>query len=278
MGNEQKQYIHLITTLIKIRNSVKGFDSSITININDIDTGLIKDKEKLFEMLNNFKTDKILIDYERETIIRDYKINADDNNNITIYGSSIRKLELYAKNIMNNGTGLTKKYIKPLTLPPETIWEDITIKFKNKYEIEIYVKDKFLEIASNENMGCYKSNLNKEEDNSDKQWEFLQKLSVSNGNFDLNSLTNIKEKDSYKKYKEKLSDNLVVFFNIKEDPFYDYKEKDSYQTKFKIEPNPGLRHNGEILLECKDDIYDYVEEETNTDRISHKMKSNNPEY
>lgn len=172
----------------------------------------------------------------------------------------------------------TKKEITPCVLPEETIWEDITIEFKNDYDVEIYVKDELWETASNEDMGCYRSNLSNEENNSDKQWEFLQTLSMSEGSFNLNSLVDTKEKNKHKKWKEKLSNNLVAFFDIDDNPFYDCKEKDSYQTKFKIRPVPALRGNGEILCGCKDNIHNFTERETSTDKISHRKKRYLSEY
>ena len=171
-----------------------------------------------------------------------------------------------------------KKEITPCVLPEGTVWEDVTMKFKNDYDIEIYIKDKLLKTVSNEDIGCFKSNISREEDNSDTQWKFLQTLSMSEGNFNLNSLIGTKEKNKHKKWKEKLSNNLVNFFNIDDSPFYDCKEKDSYQTKFKIRPVPTLRGSGEILYGYKDNIRNFTEEETSTDKISHKIKSNNPEY
>ena len=73
--NDKGRYVYLINFLIKIRNSIDGFNSPVIVNFNDIDTGQIKDKEKLFEMLDNFKRDEVLVDYERKTVIEDYEID-----------------------------------------------------------------------------------------------------------------------------------------------------------------------------------------------------------
>jgi len=148
MGDEKKQYIYLITTLIKIRSSVKGFNSSISINFNNIDTGQIKDKKKLFEMLNNFKTDEVPVNYTQRTVIKDYEIDEKNNDIIIIRGSSIKKLKLYAEMIMGNKIDSTNRHIVSLLLPPETKWESITIKFKDGHDVDILIPGRSKAIQS----------------------------------------------------------------------------------------------------------------------------------
>jgi len=166
------------------------------------------------------------------------------------------------------------KKIKMIKLPSGTKWEDITIRFLNPYDIKIFVKNKIHSEINNEDMGCFL--LNKKDKEADLQWKFLKELSVSEGECDLQSKGSVHEKDKYKQYKRKLSLRLKKLFDTNEDPFYRYKDKNIYKTKFKIEPEPNLRGDGEIYGIKEDDgryndIHDEIERETRT-RENHKTK------
>ena len=134
-------------------------------------------------------------------------------------------------------------------------WKNITIRFLNSYDVKILVKNKLHTQANNEDMGCFC--LNKKDKDADVQWKFLQELSVSGGECDLRSKINVQEKEKYRQYKMKLSLNLKKFFNLNEDPFYEYRDKYIYKTKFRIEPEPDLRGSGEIY-ETKEEEKRYI--------------------
>ena len=143
--------------------------------------------------------------------------------------------------------------VKPsIKLPANTLWEDIKIRFKNQYDIEIYVKGKFLEKTSNDKMGLCKA----EDKKPDRRWEFLQKLStfsisksVKPTVEDIAYSLKVK-KDNCMKIKEKLSKKLQENFGIYEDAFYSYKDRGFYQTRFELKPEPELRGNGEVYRQA----------------------------
>jgi len=230
MGDEKKQYIYLITTLIKIRSSVKGFNSSISINFNNIDTGQIKDKKKLFEMLNNFKTDEVPVNYTQRTVIKDYEIDEKNNDIIIIRGSSIKKLKLYAEMIMGNKIDSTNRHIVSLLLPPETKWESITIKFKDGHDVDILIPGRSKAIQSSYiEMGF--QNLKTRRSNN--QWRLL--IILANNHRKL-SWNNPEAKDNLKKQKQLLSEKLKKYFNLVEDPFRLYREEKLYEIKLNLIP------------------------------------------
>jgi hypothetical protein len=143
-----------------------------------------------------------------------------------------------------------------INLPEKTSWEDITIKLLNIYDIEIYVKDKYFGKYSYKDIGLLRKNTKDKSPN--RQWEFLKELSSTEGEAQFNTRTNIKETDKYKQCKKKLSEKLKDFFDLEEDPFYEYKEKQTYKTKFTLLPPPDLRDYNEELWGTEDKKREYL--------------------
>jgi len=151
-------------------------------------------------------------------------------------------------------------------LPKDTAWEDITIEFQNKFDVKIFIENKFFRKSNNVKMGFYKGSTTEKGQN--KQWDFLLKLSVEkDGKFDIKSVYDLHEKERYRQQKLKLSGQLKHCFNKKDDPFYNADEVQCYQTKFKIKPIPELRGDGEVWNTTdkgrdKDEIKNTFDEQT----------------
>ena len=82
------------------------------------------------------------------------------------------------------------------------------------------------------------------------QWKFLYKLAQYSGDLTWIFTSYRKRVDSHpistpkaKKWKQRLSDALKDFFQIDEDPFYDYKMQKAYKTKFSLLPEPSNLKN-----------------------------------
>jgi hypothetical protein len=143
---------------------------------------------------------------------------------------------------------------KPIIeIPPRTTWEDIEIRFKNRYDIEIYIKGKFLKSVSFDMVGFSKEKTKDKE--PDKQWIFLEKLSIICENkkivkADIYSISKQLEtsKNNVMKIKEKLSRKLQYIFGLPGDPFCSYKEKGGYQPRFILRPIPTLRGRGDVYM------------------------------
>jgi len=154
----------------------------------------------------------------------------------------IKKSNLFINKINKNSSSLKNNLIIPIKLSLNTTWEEITLKFKNDYDIEIWYQKKYNRRLNNVEMGFAKGKNGV----ADKQWEFLKSLSISGGKFDLKSMAVIKQ-EKFRKYKEKLSARLKYFFSIDTEPFITDKKAGIYKTKFSIEPVPVLRGSGELF-------------------------------
>jgi hypothetical protein len=150
---------------------------------------------------------------------------------------------------------LIKNEAPLIKLPPKTIWEDIEIRFKNQYDVEIYYKGKFLKAASYEKLGFLRENT--KDKKPDKQWELLRLLAIiyaskeaTKVKADINILAqSLKiERNACMKIKEGLSKKLQRAFRLPQNPFYDYKEKGEYRTRFILKPESEFRGNGEIFI------------------------------
>lgn len=140
-------------------------------------------------------------------------------------------------------------------LPTNAMWEDIEIKFKDRYNVEVYYKKKFLKKTDHKEMGFYRTKT--KDENPDAQWQFLRTLSTFCAGKEEIKLTveeiaySLKiKKDNCMKIKEKLSKKLQENFGIYEDAFYNCKDKEGYKTRFKLKPESILRGSGEIHLKA----------------------------
>lgn len=134
-------------------------------------------------------------------------------------------------------------------LPKGAKWEDIEIKFRNKYDIEILVQKKSYGMFSNNNLGFCKTKT--KDKRPDKQWEFLQKLSGCISNQSEATTKHFSEalntsKDNCFKIKQNLSKKLQKIFGISDEPFYNYKDRKFYLPRFALKPEALLRGDGEV--------------------------------
>jgi hypothetical protein len=158
------------------------------------------------------------------------------------------------KEKLNRRFGASKKSSPPVfDLPPDSKWEDITIKFKDEENIDVTLPDKRHVILSFQQMGFGKKNPN-------PQWSFLWCLAImyaTHGQLDkelkdrygvpaepsdLATALSKKgpkhiTKDNVYKIKESLSLKLQENFGIFTEPFEeDYKQWKYYRTKFELLP------------------------------------------
>lgn len=137
-----------------------------------------------------------------------------------------------------------------IELPKEASWEDIEIKFINKFDVQVYYKGDFIKKFNYEELGFARKNT--KDKLPDKQWEFLKQLALIYSNNTMQPTTeNFKlelkmSKAVCMKNKEKLSDKLKGVFGIKDKPFYDYDSDKGYKAKFNLQPEPILRGTGEV--------------------------------
>lgn len=179
--------------------------------------------------------------------------------------SAEKVMEKFKINFQQNPLAEIEK--NPIKLPLKTTWEDIEIRFKNKFDVEIYCKGKFLKNSNHEELGFLRKNT--KDKKPDKQWQFLELLAIvysskkiTNAVARLDILANSLKikKNACMKIKEGLSRKLQKAFGLTEDPFYDYKEKEEYQTRFTLKPEAELRGNGEVFITKTryDDNKDYL--------------------
>jgi hypothetical protein len=181
-----------------------------------------------------------------------------DNINDMEFTADIPSYEFIVnKEKLNQKFGAAKKSNPPVfDLPPDSKWEDMTIKFKeNSESIEIFSRDKLITSSDYKKMGFGKNK-------PDKQWGLLRRLAAiyaTNeqrkgeknvpatvtdlsqsllGRVDQSAQTNIHSK------KKALSSQLMQDFGIYDDPFDDYNQWGYYKTKFNLIPEPPLRYVG----------------------------------
>jgi hypothetical protein len=144
----------------------------------------------------------------------------------------------------NNQKEEPKKETLLFPVPQNTRWEEITIKFKNDFDVNVIIKGK--EYTSNyEKMGFADKRIKKtnEKAKANDGWQFLFLLSTSDGIFPINKLTG-KEKKQRIKQKQSLSKSLKKLFSTIEDndPFYEYNDIDkNYKIKIKLIPIETFR-------------------------------------
>jgi hypothetical protein len=124
----------------------------------------------------------------------------------------------------------TSKIVQPVTLPPGTEWEELTIKFVNGENVKIAAKGKTLGSYNCKELGFEDGRRHK----PNKQWELLYLLSRSGGELNWSQAA---AHPSAKKIKERLSKALKAVFPIDQDPFRSYKKFKAYKIKVKLIPD-----------------------------------------
>jgi len=110
--------------------------------------------------------------------------------------------------------------------PADLRWEEITIKFLNNHEVIIGARDAVLQ-TTYETMGFQ----DEKRKLPNKQWLFLKGLSETQGELSWNSP---KASDKGKKQKQLLSETLKAYFQIKDEPFYNYRKEKAYKIKINL--------------------------------------------
>lgn len=132
-------------------------------------------------------------------------------------------------------TKLRGKESISVELPPGTKWGNITIRFIDNDNVEITAGD-LICTRNYQEMG----HEDRKQKRPDKQWQFLQLLSLQGGelSWDNNQKMSLKDIDAVKKKKQRLSDALKNCFGIKEDPFYSYRKEGAYRIKINLISEP----------------------------------------
>ncbi len=124
------------------------------------------------------------------------------------------------------------KVILP-NLPANLKWEEITIRFFNNQEVMIKAGGQTIN-SNFEVMGF----IDKKRKLPNVQWKLLETLSKKHGeiSWQNNKGLSAQQINSIKKRKQKLSEGLQSIFQIKDDPFSDYKKGKAYKIKINLTP------------------------------------------
>ncbi|HEX8974566.1 MAG TPA: hypothetical protein VF817_03715 [Patescibacteria group bacterium] len=124
----------------------------------------------------------------------------------------------------------------PIQLPDGTTWEHITVKFLNGNDVKITLLNhpEFSHQTSYNEMG-FRNNKNQA---PNKQWELLLALAQNSGSIFWSSTSNLPQKmiNNLKSQKMLLSKKLEAYFQLKDDPFFDYNTQDGYKIKMTLVP------------------------------------------
>lgn len=213
----QKEMDEKTITLSDVKNNMSAF-------YGEIQRVLIENQGRKTEETDLAEVDQYLKKVsELQKASRDkesYKEKLEEAIPIKIVGETEIKIK---------GAELQKKKdrnVVPLELPPNTKWEDITIKFLDGHNADIKVKDLKIK-ADYKQMGFEDSKKRL----PNKQWELLQLIAYSKGEL---SWEKPGTSDLVKKKKQLLSKALKNYFQIDEDPFLSYKQEKAYKVRINL--------------------------------------------
>jgi len=181
----------------------------------------------------------------------DDKINLDDQTIKKIADILFEKLEEKKENSISKENLHSRNR---LTFPDEKHWDALRLEFVNEFDVEIYSGKTFIKKVSHEDIGFVKKNT--KDKKYDRSWDFLYKLSAFQGR-ENECAPNTKEMSRVLSVSDstlhKIKSNLCmslkeIFPNIEGEPFFNYEEYRYYKTRFKLEPMPLLRGDGNARL------------------------------
>lgn len=136
-------------------------------------------------------------------------------------------------------------------LPPDTRWEDIELRFKDAHTLSVLLKGKHVCDCDFADLGLARTNTS--EPTPNKQWKFLQQLSVivEQKNIVLPTTENLfrslrTTRAALHKNKQALSERLISSFGITDSPFHPYDQHHGYRLRCMLRPEPVLRGGGEL--------------------------------
>ncbi len=214
-GNEKiRSYYHLLLSgmvpqLIDAEEQFKTYSKEEEEHFRKIFNGrLERDISRHFRIPLLIKTEY----YDTAKALAEYVHDKNIHANLV---DRLRKIE-------NAREGIT-----PIELPTGTRWEDITIRFLHGESVQIKAKELSIK-RTYQDLGFvdHKSNLK-----PNKQWQFLRDLSELHGKL---TWKDRQATPMVKKKKSLLSKALKYCFQLKEDPFYPYRQVKAYKTKFNL--------------------------------------------
>jgi len=216
--------------------------SKLNNELNKIEKEIKKNKQFMYDTLKSFKEEYLKVDY----LLKPKYYSFVDNLIKSIEkGESIGLVLPFLSQLPTP----SQKRITPLKLPANTKWENIVIQFIDDENIKITAPNYFKYKANYTEMGF----KDKKKLCPNSQWKFLQLLSLEKGYLSWKILVEkrnaIKQKDieklinQAKKRKQLLSEKLKEYFQINEDPFYDYRKKNAYEVKFNLLPQEHLQED-----------------------------------
>jgi len=129
------------------------------------------------------------------------------------------------------------------SITKETQWKDITIKFKNDFDVDVIIGKKTYP-SNYETMKFADKRVKKtnEKAKANDSWQFLFLLSTVKGIFPIDKLTG-KDKKQRIKNKQILTKSLKALFpTIDDDPFYEYNDIEKvYKIKINLIPVETFR-------------------------------------
>lgn len=176
---------------------------------------------KAFKGINRFDLNSIEVVLPR---VDDKKYSEDDVKKF------VEEAVAYTSKLINENKGQNVKVFNtfPYKLSEDFQWENITIKFRDRQNVQIVAGD-YIYVANYKEMGF--EDARKLIPN--QQWILLEELSKLKGRISWkdNIANNL-----IKKKKQLLINALKKYFGINQDPFYPYKNERAYQLKFNIIP------------------------------------------
>ncbi len=167
-----------------------------------------------------------------------YVINNISMNTTNIFGhiykknlipayKTFKKMSIFQFDEKNGNTIYTKR-INSIDLFKDLRWEEITLKFLDGFTVSIHSDNRKYKTDYKE-MGFEDRRKFK----PNKQWLFLQLLATKQGKV---AWSDMEADPSFRKIKQRLSNCLKEYFQIEEDPFYEYKPIKEYRIKINLLP------------------------------------------
>lgn len=155
-----------------------------------------------------------------------YKLK-DFDKFILLAKKTLRQIEKYNKNYK-----IVSGEIISASLPPKTKWQDIILKFKDKYNVVPIIGDRKYESISFAQMGFLDMRSPEKLRAKDSWAKLLKYLATNDGSYDVTSDRGT-SKDDFKKQKQEIRSNFREVFGIEEDPFYKF-DGITYKIKVKL--------------------------------------------